>query len=113
MRGGGSVGIRAVPALLSVRGDRDYAALLEETAAALREPEAFGTRDGIDAVARGIFATAACHAAVRKGDRLDPREVQGLLEDLDRTLWFPNCPHGRPILVELSEAELERRFGRR
>jgi len=113
VRGGMRVGIRAVPALLSVRGDRDYASLLEETAAALREPEAFGTRDGIDAVARGIFATAACHAAVRKGDRLEPEEVQGLLEDLDRTLWFPNCPHGRPILAELSEAELERRFGRR
>jgi DNA mismatch repair ATPase MutL len=50
---------------------------------------------------------------VRKGDRLDPREVERLLADLDETLWVPTCPHGRPILAVLDEAELERRFLRR
>ena len=60
-----------------------------------------------------MLATASCHAAVRKGDRLAAREVEALLQSLDDTLWFPNCPHGRPILSVLEEAELERRFLRR
>ena len=58
-------------------------------------------------------ASAACHAAARKGDRFEPAEVRALLEALDETVWFPNCPHGRPILSVLDEAELGRRFLRR
>ena len=50
---------------------------------------------------------------MRKGDRLDAREVIALLASLDETLWFPNCPHGRPILSTLDLGELERRFLRR
>ena len=49
----------------------------------------------------------------RKGDRLDPREVDALLEALDETVWVPNCPHGSPIALTLGRAELERRILRR
>ena len=112
VRGGVRVRLRTVPALLADTKS-DWPALLEETAALLREPDAAAERGGIDAAFHHIFATAACHAAVRKGDRLDAREVRGLLEALDQVVWFPNCPHGRPVLSLLSEPELERRFGRR
>ncbi len=112
-KGGVRIGVRAVPAVLATRRTQDWQILLEETAGALRDPDDYETRDGIDAAVHGVLATAACHAAIRKGDRLEKAEVQGLLESLDSTLWFPNCPHGRPILWELSEAELERRFLRR
>jgi DNA mismatch repair protein MutL len=113
LRGGSRLVLRTVPALLSSRADQDWARMLEETASALAEPEQQASRDGIDGALHGILASAACHSAVRKGDRLTPEEVQGLLEALDETVWFPNCPHGRPILVELAESELERRFARR
>ena len=113
LRGGAAVAVRTVPALLGPGAQPDWPALLEETAASLRDPSARTARDGIDGALHGILATAACHSAVRKGDRLTPEEVQGLLEGLDETIWFPNCPHGRPILVSLTEGELERRFARR
>jgi len=113
LRGGLRVNIRAVPAVLSMRAEPDWAELLEETAATLRDAEGEGARAGLEAALHGVLATAACHAAIRKGDRLDPREVQGLLEALDDTVWFPNCPHGRPVLLSWPEIELERRFGRR
>ena len=113
VRGGVRVGIRAVPAVLTTRSDTDWAALLEETASRLREPEASEARDGLEAILHRILATAACHAATRKGDRLLPRDVEGLLQALDETIWFPNCPHGRPILSVLPESDLERRFMRR
>ena len=60
-----------------------------------------------------LFATLACHSARRKGDVLDPREQQALLDALDAVPWAPTCPHGRPVCVPLSQAEIERRFGRR
>ncbi len=113
LRGGARVGLRAVPTLLATTPQSDWQRLLEETAASLSDADPDATRDGIDGAAHGILATAACHAAVRKGDRLEPDEVRGLLEDLDKTIWFPNCPHGRPILSMLPESELEQRFARR
>ena len=71
------------------------------------------SRGGIEAGMHAALATAACHAAFRKGDRIDPREVRALLEALDHSVWFPTCPHGRPLLALLGEEELERRFLRR
>ncbi len=113
LRGGVWVGVRTVPAVLTGRRDTDWASLLEETAAALREPEAHETRDGLEGALHRILSTAACHAATRKGDRLGPRDVEGLLQSLDEMIWFPNCPHGRPILSVLPESDIERRFLRR
>ena len=129
-RGGVAVTLRSVPSVLSSRrspapkgGGRlvgrhgaaplSWLAMLEETARALDDPEPADSREGIEAALHHALATAACHAAVRKGDRLDPREVQALLASLDETVWFPNCPHGRPIACTLDEVEIERRFLRR
>jgi DNA mismatch repair protein MutL len=130
-RGGVAVTLRSVPSLLASRrpaagataGGRrvgrqgaapvSWRAMLEETAQALGDPDPAESREGIEAALHHALATAACHSAVRKGDRLDPREVESLLASLDETVWFPNCPHGRPIACTLDEAEIERRFLRR
>jgi DNA mismatch repair protein MutL len=109
-RGGVRVALREVPAELATRAGVDWPALLAETAEALVDPTACESRDGIERAVHAGLATAACHAAVRKGDRLDARAVEGLLEALDQGVWFPNCPHGRPILAVLERAEIERRF---
>ena len=58
-------------------------------------------------------ASAACHAAVRAGQRLEPLELRALLRDLERCLNPHTCPHGRPTLLRLSNQDLARRFLRR
>jgi len=113
LRGTVHASLRALPALLAARRGTRWAELLAETARALAEPAQREARDGLERALHDLLATAACHSAVRKGDRLEPREVAALLADLDETLWFPNCPHGRPILSTLERGELERRFLRR
>jgi DNA mismatch repair protein MutL len=55
----------------------------------------------------------ACHSAVRAGDRLDPQEMAALLSQLERCDMRRTCPHGRPTMIHLSHAQLEREFGRR
>jgi len=35
-----------------------------------------------------------------------------LLEDLDRIEFATQCPHGRPVLIEISRDELDRMFKR-
>jgi len=107
--------VRAVPALL---GGRDPAALVRELAEELREtgtasasPEADDVR--LLAAADRTLATLACHSARRFGDALPLAEQRAILDALDAIPWAPTCPHGRPVAVSLSRAEIERRFGRR
>lgn len=104
--GEGAMVVRATPAAL---GARDPAVLVVELAdelaagaVELRVPEA----------ADRLFASLACHAARRAGDRLHPDEQRALLAALDGIPWAPTCPHGRPVAVPIARAELERRFGR-
>jgi DNA mismatch repair protein MutL len=39
--------------------------------------------------------------------------VRALLDQLDTIDFKANCPHGRPVVFEISLAELERRVDRR
>ncbi len=56
--------------------------------------------------------TLACHGSLRVGRVLDVREISSLLEQLDRTEFKTNCPHGRPVHVEFRRPQLERMFRR-
>ena len=46
---------------------------------------------------------------MRFGDPLQRAEMTGLLADLDTIPFAATCPHGRPLLIELTRAELQRR----
>ncbi|HEX6989182.1 MAG TPA: DNA mismatch repair endonuclease MutL [Bacillota bacterium] len=56
--------------------------------------------------------TAACRAAVKAHDPLQPGEAQHLLELLDGCRDPYTCPHGRPTLLVMRWGELERHFKR-
>ena len=56
--------------------------------------------------------TIACHSAIRAGQTLSPAEMRDLVGQLEATALPHTCPHGRPTMVHLSAAQLEREFGR-
>jgi DNA mismatch repair protein MutL len=58
------------------------------------------------------LATSACKAAVKGHDRLDELEVKSLLLDLSKLENPYHCPHGRPIMIRLSQKDLEKEFKR-
>ncbi|MCB9626862.1 MAG: DNA mismatch repair endonuclease MutL [Sandaracinaceae bacterium] len=71
-----------------------------------------GDRAYGDAVDMAI-ATMACHAAIRGGDPLSIPECQALLRAMDEVGEFRgHCPHGRPVVYDVSFRELEKRLGR-
>lgn len=102
--GGSTLLVRAVPAALRTQPPER---LLRRALAALLEP-----RNGDDALARLAIATA-CHTAVRAGDPLTFEEMAALLSDLAGTEDPFTCFHGRPTMVWVSRATLERWFLRR
>ena len=96
--------VRSVPACLAARDARsEIGAVLDDLAGAERTPVHHNA----------AAAVTACHAAVRAGQRLGDEEMRALLRDLERCGAPHTCPHGRPTLMHLPTAELERQFGRR
>ena len=59
-----------------------------------------------------VSASFACKAAVKAGDILSLEEMQSLVDRLFASKHPYYCPHGRPIIINLSLDELDRRFER-
>ncbi len=59
-----------------------------------------------------ILASVACHGAVLAGQRLSDEEMRGLVRQLEQTAVPHACPHGRPTMIQISKARLEKDFGR-
>ena len=62
--------------------------------------------------AEEVLITASCKMAVKAGDPLSFEEMNALVADLLRSDNPYTCPHGRPIIVELPNGDLDRKFGR-
>jgi DNA mismatch repair protein MutL len=59
-----------------------------------------------------IAMSFACKGAIKAGQRLSETEMEELFHQLFATELPHHDVHGRPTIVRLSRAELERRFGR-
>jgi DNA mismatch repair protein MutL len=105
--GGESFAVKGAPAALA---GVDVAPLLTDLADQLGELER-GT--AVEDAFHHLLATMACHAAVRAHQELAAEEARALLDGLDAVDFKGQCPHGRPVVLELELAELERRVGRR
>lgn len=58
-----------------------------------------------------IFASMACHCAIRANHPLEPCEMQALLDQL-REEDVRNCPHGRPVAHLIDFNQIKRNFRR-
>ncbi|MFZ5814205.1 MAG: DNA mismatch repair endonuclease MutL [Bacillota bacterium] len=61
---------------------------------------------------RVVAAMAACKAAIKARDALQPEDVAALLRDLAACESPTTCPHGRPTVICVGIPELEKRFKR-
>ena len=60
-----------------------------------------------------VIAKTVCRHAVKANDNLREPELIRLIEDLLACELPFCCPHGRPTMIQLSYAELEKKFGRK
>jgi DNA mismatch repair protein MutL len=105
--GGRSWSVAAVPALLTRAAPGPLFADLAEQLVHV------GSGDAAEDALNDVLATMACHAAVRAHDPLSHDELRALLVQLDEIDINVRCPHGRPVVTEITLAELERRVERR
>jgi DNA mismatch repair protein MutL len=59
-----------------------------------------------------LMKSMACKKAVKAGDGLFMQEMETIIKDLFSTEAYKNCPHGRPTIIRMSRAELDRLFKR-
>ncbi|MHC1786678.1 MAG: DNA mismatch repair endonuclease MutL [Christensenellales bacterium] len=55
---------------------------------------------------------AACKHAVKGGERLPDEALTALVRGVLEGNVVPTCPHGRPLIMQMTRTELEKRFGR-
>jgi DNA mismatch repair protein MutL len=60
-----------------------------------------------------MIASTVCRHAVKANDPLGYLEVEKLIQDLLACDLPYCCPHGRPTMIQISHAELEKKFGRK
>ena len=96
--------LRAIPTVLGVaQGELALRNILAELAES-SSPK----RLGLDVIWR-----VSCHTAIRAGQSLSHAEMRRLISDLMATDNPYTCEHGRPTMVVLSSADLEKLFKRR
>ena len=102
--GGGAILLRSLP---EGTDPEDAQALLEDVTEALR----LGRRPGSLGQKDEVLASVACKAAVKAGMDTDPRELIPVVEAvLSGRVKY--CPHGRPVSMVLTRAQLDKSFRR-
>ncbi len=102
--GRNSVIIEAVPVEVKTGRERE---LLLEIIDEFKE-----TREKASETWDAVAKAFACKSAVKSGDRLSFQEMVSLIDQLFATQEPYFCPHGRPIVVNLTLEEIDKRFGR-
>lgn len=99
-----SYALRSIPTVLGVaQGESAFRNILGDLA-----KMAPGKKLGLEVIWR-----VACHTAVRAGEVLSEGQMRQLVSELMHTESPYTCEHGRPTMIVLSPADLERLFKRR
>lgn len=103
--GGSEYALRSVPVDLYGCSEKEmFLEVLDELAE--------GTSRSSLRVVEEKIASMSCKAAVKGNNRLSLEEAEKLIDEL-LTLENPyNCPHGRPTIITISKAEMEKKFKR-
>jgi DNA mismatch repair protein MutL len=101
-----SVAIQSFPSVLARRSPAQFLRdLLDAAGAHEQKPAA-------EDLLEDLLRVTACHAAVKAGDPLRPAEIDDLLAAAGDLETAQSCPHGRPTVLRLSLADLEKQFRR-
>ena len=103
--GTGTVSVTSCPILLDAP---DVQGAIEELAAYLCRSSQQILSEKMD----WIYHNTACRAAIKGGDFTSEYELRKFTEKLLSMPDIRTCPHGRPVMIEMTRREMEKSFGR-
>jgi len=104
--GGNTFLLRGVPTFIQGSGKAAFLDLLDYLADKSRVVDQ-------QRLYQGMAARLACSQAVKAADSLNQAEMESLILQMNQLENPYACPHGRPTIIHLPQAELERRFQRK
>lgn len=97
-------GINGVPTIISdINLNEFFEGILSDLNSVIKEPHQ---------VIKEKFMQKACKSSVKGGDDLHDSEIKQLLLLLKNDIKLLQCPHGRPIVVQLDKKQIEKWFKR-
>ncbi len=103
--GNGAVIVRSCPIDLD---NKEIPPLIDEIAQYLVKNRRDITNEHLD----WIYHNVACRSAIKAGDTNSTAELLALAKQVVNDNEVRFCPHGRPVMIEISKYELEKQFGR-
>lgn len=98
--------VKTIPNIVRFKED-DIKAFIISLAEVVGDPA-----KSTDTLKRKMVAMLACKRAVKAHDSLTAKEAEALLDNMKNCQDGMHCPHGRPVLVQLSTAQIGKLFGR-
>lgn len=99
--GKNSISIDSIPSIFKNFKKENFGEILKELE---------GEKPKIDM--ENVLKTVACKSAIKSGDNLSEEEMLTLVGELFSLEDPLFCPHGRPVIYELSISDIDRKFGR-
>ena len=99
------VAVREAPTYLKTSAVADAVSEMAGSLAEGRQTLTFEAREW-------LLHSVACRAAIKAGHKAPREEMAALANEILLGSVPKYCPHGRPVYVAFSRAELEKRFGR-
>ena len=59
-----------------------------------------------------VIVSMSCKGAIKAGQKMDLEEMKVFVDRLHEVGKY-TCPHGRPIIINISKDELDKMFGRK
>ena len=103
--GPAQIRLKSVPADIPVGEAED---VLREILAALADKHDLSASE----IRHACIAMTACKAAIKRGDELNLRQMQIVLDELRTTARPYTCPHGRPTILRFTSDDLAKLFKR-
>lgn len=105
--GPGTFKIDSVPAFLSISEPAQFMRKV------IDDLKSVGNSTSPMRLGEEMIAKTVCRHAVKANDPLRYPEIEKLIRDLLECDLPYCCPHGRPTMIQISLAELEKKFGRK
>ena len=105
--GGQSFWVKSVPQILA---KREPIQTLKEV---IQQLASWGKEADLQRSFDPLLQRMACHGAVQSSQTLGAEEALALLADLQNCASPSRCPHGRPTMMKITIADLEKMFGRK
>jgi DNA mismatch repair protein MutL len=104
--------VRALPAALAAAATSSHPQPIRELLIELVGADQTAASHG-ETWEEHALANVACKAAIKAGQSLSPPEQRELIRQLEEADARQSCCHGRPTMIHISLATLERQFDRR